>query len=54
MGRAQRFIQLQVPRMPTFLSVGRREHWLDMDPRAMREWAMAPLAVTWLDGIIAS
>jgi len=38
--------KLQVPRMPTFLSVGRREHWLDMDPRAMREWAMAPLAVT--------
>ena len=37
---------LHVPRMPTFLSVGRREHWLDMDPRAMREWAMAPLAVT--------
>ena len=37
---------LQVPRMPSFLSVGRREHWLDMDPCAMREWAMAPLAVT--------
>ena len=37
---------LQVPRMPAFLSVGRREHWLDMDPRAMRECAMAPLAVT--------
>ena len=37
---------LHVPRMPTFLSLGRREHWLDMDPRAMREWAMAPLAVT--------
>ena len=37
---------LHVPRMPTFLSVGRREHWLNMDPRAMREWAMAPLAVT--------
>ena len=46
--------QLQVPRMPTFLSVGRREHWLDMDPHAMREWAMAPLAVTRPDGIIAS
>ena len=38
--------KLQVPRMPTFLAVGRREHWLDMDPRAMREWAMAPMAVT--------
>ena len=38
--------KLHVPRMPTFLAVGRREHWLDMDPRAMREWAMAPLAVT--------
>ena len=37
---------LQVPRMPSFLSVGRREHWLDMDPCAMREWAIAPLAVT--------
>ena len=32
--------------VPAFLPVGRREHWLDMDPRAMREWAMAPLAVT--------
>ena len=38
--------KLTVPRMPTFLAVGRREHWRDMDPRAMREWAMAPLAVT--------
>ena len=38
--------KLQVPRMPAFLYVGRRKHWLDMDPRAMREWAMAPLAVT--------
>ena len=28
---------LQVPRMPAFIAVGRREHWLDMDPRAMRE-----------------
>ena len=37
---------LQVPRMPAFLPVGRREHWLDMDPHAMREWALAPLAVT--------
>ena len=37
---------LQVPRMPAFIAVGRRKHWLDMDPRAMREWAMAPLAVT--------
>ena len=36
--------KLQVPRMPAFLSVGRQEHWLDMDPRAMSEWA--PLAVT--------
>ena len=32
--------------MPAFLSIGRWGHWLDMDPRAMREWAMAPLAVT--------
>ena len=36
--------KLQVPRMPAFLSVGRQGHWLDMDPRAMSEWA--PLAVT--------
>ena len=28
---------LAVRRMPAFISVGRREHWLDMDPRSMRE-----------------
>lgn len=27
------------------LSVGRREHWPDMDPKAMREWAMAPITL---------
>ena len=38
--------QLAVPRMPAFQAVGRREHWLDLDPRALREWAMAPMAAT--------
>eukprot|EP00435_Cladocopium_sp_Y103_P073851 s597_g45.t1 len=36
--------QLAVPRMPPFCATGRREHWLDLDPRALREWAMAPMA----------
>eukprot|EP00435_Cladocopium_sp_Y103_P031497 s1905_g8.t1 len=38
--------KLHVPRMPPFHTVGRREHWLDIDPRALREWAMVPLAVS--------
>eukprot|EP00435_Cladocopium_sp_Y103_P073341 s50_g43.t1 len=38
--------KLHVPRMPQFHTVGRREHWLDTDPRALREWAMVPLAVS--------
>ena len=37
---------LAVPRMPAFTSAGRREHWLQIDPRALREWAMAAMAVT--------
>ena len=41
-GRAK----LHVPRMPTISCVGRREHWLSLDPRSMREWAMTPLAIT--------
>eukprot|EP00435_Cladocopium_sp_Y103_P024743 s3584_g6.t1 len=35
---------LAVPRMPPFCATGRREHWLDLDPQALREWAMAPMA----------
>ena len=31
--------------LPQFECVGAREHWLDLDPRALREWAMAPLAL---------
>ena len=26
-------------------AVGRREHWLDLHPRSMRSWAMAPMAI---------
>ena len=37
---------LHVPRMPTTCCHGRREHWLSLDPRSMRSWAMAPLAIT--------
>ena len=36
---------LAVPRMPTLISVGKRGPRLQIDPRALREWAMAPLAV---------
>ena len=42
MGRAT----LHVPRMPAISCHGRREHWLAIDPRAMRAWAMAPLAIS--------
>ena len=41
MGRAT----LYIPRLPPTEHVGRREHWLDLDPRSMRQWAMAPLAI---------
>ena len=37
---------LHIPRLPPTESVGRREHWLDLDPRSMRQWAMAPLAIS--------
>ena len=36
---------LHVPRMPQAECTGRREHWLDFDPKALREWATEPLAV---------
>ena len=37
---------LHVPRMPTFSCQGRKEHWLALDPRSLREWLMTPLAIT--------
>ena len=37
---------LRVSRMLTVECVGRREDWLQLDPRAMREWAMAPVALS--------
>ncbi|CAE7301108.1 unnamed protein product [Symbiodinium sp. KB8] len=40
------FAKLHVPRGPPVQCMGRREHWLDIDPRALREWAMSPLAIT--------
>ncbi|CAE7730172.1 unnamed protein product [Symbiodinium sp. CCMP2592] len=38
--------QLRVPRGPPIQCVGRREHWLEIDSRALREWAMSPLAIS--------
>ena len=38
--------RLHVPRMPPLEACGRRQHWLDFDPRAMRSWAMTALAIT--------
>ena len=29
-----------------FCCHGRREHWLSLDPRALREWLMTPMAIT--------
>ena len=37
--------RLRVPRAPSPSCSGRRDHWLDIDPRALREWAMTPLAI---------
>ena len=37
--------KLRVPRFPFVETAGRREHWLQIDPRALREWAMAPTAI---------
>ena len=37
--------KLYVPRSPAPSTTGHREHWLDIDPRALRAWAMAPLAI---------
>ena len=38
--------KLHVPRMPVVERHGRREHWLYLDARCMREWAMSPLAIS--------
>ena len=35
-----------VPRSPSPSCTGHRDHWLDLDPRALREWAMTPLAIS--------
>ena len=40
------FAKLHVPRGPPIQCVGRREHWLDIDSRALREWAMSSLAIS--------
>ena len=37
--------KLHVPRFPFVETAGRREHWLQINPRALREWAMAPTAI---------
>ena len=37
---------LHVPRTPAINCHGRREHWLTFNPKSMREWAMAPLAIS--------
>ena len=38
--------KLHVPRFLFVETAGRREHWLHIDPRALREWAMAPTAIS--------
>ncbi len=37
---------LHVPRAPPFETVGRRDTWLTLDSRALRSWAMSPLAIS--------
>ena len=34
--------KLYVPRSQSPSCTGHRDHWLDLDPRALREWAMTP------------
>ena len=40
------FARLRVCRLPPVETTGDRRPWLAMDPRATREWAMAPMAAT--------
>ena len=40
-----RVATLRVPRMPPLQTAGDRRSWLEFDPRTLREWAMAPLAL---------
>ena len=35
-----------VPCFPLIEEAGGREHWLEIDPRVLRQWAMAPTAVS--------
>ena len=37
--------KLHVPRFPFVETAGRREHWLQIGPRGLREWAMARTAI---------
>ena len=37
---------MHIPRMPPLQCHGCREHWVELDPRCLREWAMAPLAIS--------
>ncbi|CAE7039628.1 unnamed protein product [Symbiodinium sp. CCMP2592] len=40
------FAVMRFHRLPPVERTGRCEHWLDIDPRALRSWAMAPLAIS--------
>ena len=35
-----------IPRAPSPECTGHRSHWLDFEPRSLREWAMTPLALS--------
>ena len=37
---------VDVPRAPSPECTGPRSHWLDFEPRSLREWAMTPLALS--------
>ena len=39
------FAKMPIPRTPQTMPHGERISWLQIDPRAMREWAMLPTAV---------
>ena len=39
------FGKMAIPCQPPVETAGRREHWLQFDPRALREWVMAPMAI---------
>ena len=39
------FARLRIPKFPAIQATGDRRHFLEIEPRALREWAMMPMAL---------